>query len=551
MRVALAQVNPTVGDIRGNRDLVTGWIASAKAEGAEIVLFPEMVIAGYPPDDLLLRADFLDAARNALDEVAQACEGIVALVGFPERLPDGHLAGADVHSPVVPLAANSLALLASGSVEGIYRKQILPNYGVFDERRVFQPGLEPLCFSGADELEFGLTVCEDIWIDAGPALQAAERGANVILNASASPYAQGKGEAREGIAAERARETGCPVLLCNLVGGQDDLVFDGRSVVCDASGEVVARGAEFEEELLLVEVQPGAQISVSEGSLAEPLDELPEIYSALTLGLSDYARKNGFTASVLGLSGGIDSALVAMLAADALGAENVTCVVMPSPHSSPETQQDARDIAAGLGCSSIEIPIESTMTAFQDLLDDSFGDLPTGLAEENLQARIRGNLIMGLSNKFGWLPLATGNKSEMAVGYSTLYGDMAGGFAPIKDVPKTLVYRLTEAFRKRGSTVVVPDSVMERAPTAELRPGQLDSDSLPDYAKLDEVLALYVERDMGREAMIESGLEPEVVDQVIALVDRAEYKRRQSAPGTRISSKAFGRDRRLPITNRY
>jgi NAD+ synthase (glutamine-hydrolysing) len=413
-------------------------------------------------------------------------------------------------------------------------------------------------------MRVGLTVCEDVWVEGPPASAEVAEGAELIANPSGSPYHRGKGREREEMFAARARAYGTHLAFCNLVGGQDELVFDGHSFVVDPSGAVVARAAQFEEELLVCEIPSSAP-----ASLAEPLEHLAEVYGALVLGLRDYIRKNGFRHVGLALSGGIDSALVAMLAADALGPENVSCVVMPSPHSSPETQADARAIAHNLGVETIEIPIEATMTAYQSALADSFatagGDggapemlphdptrpSPPDLAAENIQARIRGNLMMALSNKHGWLVLTTGNKSEMSVGYATLYGDMAGGFAAIKDVPKTLVYELVRHRNAEAGRELVPDSVLERAPSAELRPGQLDSDSLPPYELLDRVLESYVERDEGREEMIAAGMPAEVVDEVIRMVDRSEYKRRQAAPGIRITPRAFGRDRRLPITNRF
>jgi NAD+ synthase (glutamine-hydrolysing) len=480
----------------------------------------------------------------------------VALVGFAE------LTRAEAErrhdAPAPRPAHNALAVLADGAVTAVYRKQRLPNYGVFDEARYFAPGAEPMVHS-AGGVPVGLTICEDVWEPGPPASTESELGAAVIVNPSGSPYLRGKGRDREQMFADRARAYGVPFAFCNLVGGQDELVFDGHSFVVDAGGAVVARARQFEEDLLVCELGgEGARVE-------EPLGDLDEVYVALTVGLRDYVFKNGFEHVLIAVSGGIDSALVALIAVDALGPDRVTCVVMPSPHSSPETQADARRIAENLGTELIELPISEPMRAYDELLRID-GDRPAtgayldaqepaagnpGLAAENIQARIRGNLLMAISNARGWLVLTTGNKSEMSVGYATLYGDMAGGFAVIKDVPKTLVYRLVEQRNARAGRELVPTSVVKRPPSAELRPDQRDDDSLPPYDLLDRVLEAYVERDRSREEMVAAGLPADVVDEVIALVDRSEYKRRQAPPGIRITSKAFGRDRRLPITNRY
>lgn len=549
LRVALAQINPTVGAVEENRALVSDAIARARDERADLVIFPELVLSGYPPDDLVFRRDFLDAVRTSLETLAAEVTDIVALVGFPESLPQERSEPIDpLSSPLRPITSNSVAVLRDGKITETYRKQLLPNYGVFDERRHFEPGISNLVIEVAG-LSVGVTVCEDVWVADGPAVAAVAAGAEMIVNCSASPYARRKSGARASIVSSRAVESDVPVALCNMVGAQDELVFDGASLVCGSDGEVIARAPQFEEDLLVVEVTTSN--GGGSGSISPSLPDLDEVYEALCLGLHDYARKNGFEKVVLGLSGGIDSALVAMLASDAMGPQSVCCVVMPSPHSSPETQGDARDMAVDLGCELIELPIGGAMNSYGELLQPVFEGTEPGLAEENVQARIRGTLVMALSNKFGWLPLATGNKSEMAVGYATLYGDMAGGFAPIKDVPKTLVYELIASRGERGAAASVPGSIITRAPSAELRPDQLDSDSLPPYETLDAILERYVERDLGRDQIIEEGFDPSVVDEVIRLVDRAEYKRRQAAPGTRISSKAFGRDRRLPITNRF
>jgi NAD+ synthase (glutamine-hydrolysing) len=538
MRIALAQIDPTVGDIDGNAAKIAEWIGRARDAGAELAIFPELSVPGYPAEDLYLKRHFVEAKRRAVEELAAGVEGLTVLVGFAEPVAGG---GDFRH------AHNSLAVLADGAVRGVYRKNLLPNYAVFDEQRYFVPGTEPMTIELGDT-RVGLTVCEDCWVEGPPAQTEAEQGAQLIANPSGSPYHRGKGREREAMFAERARAYGAGFAFCNLVGGQDELVFDGQSMVVAPSGEVIARAAQFEEELLVCEYPDGP------GPLAEPLTDLDEVYEALVLGLRDYVFKNGFGHVGIAVSGGIDSALVAMLAADAVGPERVSCVVMPSPHSSSATQDDARTIARNLGCELIEIEIEPMMEGYERALNGL--GAPAGLSEpdlaaENIQARIRGNLMMALSNRHGWLVLTTGNKSEMSVGYATLYGDMAGGFAVIKDVPKTLVYELTRRRNERAGTELVPASVIDRAPSAELRPDQLDSDSLPPYDLLDRTLEAYVERDQGREEMIAAGLPGEIVDEVIRMVDRSEYKRRQAAPGIRITPRAFGKDRRLPITNRF
>ena len=588
MRIALAQVNVTVGDIEGNARLITEWVASAGERGADLVVFPEQAVTGYPAEDLWLKRHFLGAARRALEEIASTVNGLVAIVGFPEHDAATY---------------NSAAVLADGGIRGVYRKLLLPNYSVFDERRYFEPGDDAAVIE-IGGVRVGLTICEDIWYPGPPASVEALSGASLIVNPSASPYHRGKGAQRERMVAERARETDAAFALCNLVGGQDELVFDGHSVVVDAQGATLARAAQFAEELVVCDVPvvrrpTGAARSGEAGarplgasarvlaSLEPPREALPEavepplaaalepeaeVYEALVLGLGDYVRKNGFDRVLVAVSGGIDSALVALIAVDALGPERVCCVVMPSPHSSAETQADARAIVANLGAELVEIPIQAAMQTYDELLGRAAdGSAPqpgpgpgtesarelaadgagTQLAAENIQARIRGNLMMALSNRHGWLVLTTGNKSEMSVGYATLYGDMAGGFAVIKDVPKTLVYRLVRHRNELAESPLVPESVLERAPSAELRPDQRDEDSLPPYHMLDRILADYVEGDRGRDQIVDDGAPADVVDRVIAMVDRSEYKRRQAPPGIRITPKAFGRDRRLPITNRY
>ncbi len=573
LSIALCQMNAVVGDIAGNERAILDAIGRARDGGAQLVLFPELALTGYPPEDLLLKEHFLRDARAALDRIAAATTGIVALVGFPEREDDVY---------------NALAVLADGAVQAVYRKVHLPNYGVFDEQRYFQSGTGPALIELGGH-KVGLTICEDIWEPGPPASLEARAGATLIVNVSASPYHRGKGLERERMLAQRARDNLCAIAFCALVGGQDELVFDGHSLVLDHEGETIARAGQFTEELLFATIdleaaqtqrlrdarqrapareareavptlarlalpQPAADGAPEDhvgGAIAPLLAPAAEVYGALVTGLRDYVGKNGFRRVVLGLSGGIDSALVVCIAADALGPEGVAAVVMPSPYSSAETQEDARTLARHLGVDLFELPIESAMRAYDAALAEVFAGTEPGLAEENVQARIRGNLVMALSNKFGWLVLATGNKSEMSVGYSTLYGDLAGGLAVIKDCPKTVVYELARHVNEVAGGERIPRSIIDRAPSAELRPDQRDEDSLPPYAVLDPILDAYVEDDLGREQLLLRGFDAADVDRVIALVDRAEYKRRQAPPGIKVTSRAFGRDRRVPITNRY
>jgi NAD+ synthase (glutamine-hydrolysing) len=570
LRIALCQMNATVGDLAGNAELIRAGIAAAKDAGAQLVCFPELALTGYPPEDLLLREHFLSDTGARLRELAGAAQGIVAIVGFPERIAGarrgrtGRSSGSP--GPVATVLHNAAAVLAEGSVQGVYRKVHLPNYGVFDEQRYFKPGDPRGLTVQVAGVGVGVTVCEDLWVAGAPATAEADAGARLIVNVSASPYHAGKGSERETLFAERARETGAYVAFCAMVGGQDELVFDGHSFVLDPTGATIARAKQFEPDLLVWDIPMDPAVRAAADATASPRPAIAsvekEVYSALVLGLRDYVRKNGFGAVVLGLSGGIDSALVACLAVDALGAERVNVAIMPSPHSSRETQDDARALAAALGVSAHELRIEPAMRAYEDTLAADFEGAGPDLTEENLQARIRGNLLMALSNKFGWLVLATGNKSEMSVGYTTLYGDLAGGFAVIKDVPKTLVYRLarwrnTPRGAQDGDGVVVraaapiPTSIIERAPSAELRPGQADQDSLPPYDVLDRILHGYVELDRSREQLIAEGLPAADVARATRLVDLAEYKRRQAPPGIKITERAFGRDRRMPITNAY
>jgi NAD+ synthase (glutamine-hydrolysing) len=542
LRLALCQINATVGDLAGNANRIREGIDAAMQAGAELVLFPELALTGYPPEDLLLREHFLTDTGAQLQELAAAAEGIVAIVGFPEHA-DGSV-------------YNSAAVLTGGTVSTVYRKVHLPNYGVFDEQRYFKSGGQSGAVIEVGGLKVGVTVCEDLWVAGPPASEEAGAGASLIVNISASPYHAGKGLERERLFGQRAQETSAHIAFCALVGGQDELVFDGHSFVLDQAGETIARAAQFEEDLLICDLDLSGDGTPAPAR--EPIASLEEeVYEALLLGLRDYVRKNCFDQVVLGLSGGIDSALVACLAADALGSERVNVAIMPSPYSSAATQDDARALAQALGVRAHELPIEPAMDAYTQMLRSDFEGLHEDLTEENLQARIRGNLLMALSNKFGWLVLTTGNKSEMSVGYTTLYGDLAGGFAVIKDVPKTLVYRLARrrnapAAAMRGRVgAPIPASIVERPPSAELRENQTDQDSLPPYDVLDRILHGYIELDRGREQLIAEGLPVKDVERATRLVDRAEYKRRQAPPGIKITERAFGRDRRMPITNAY
>jgi NAD+ synthase (glutamine-hydrolysing) len=544
LKLALAQINPTVGAVSENAALVRSGIARAKDEGADLVILGELCLSGYPAEDLYLKRHFLSRCADEVNSLASEVEGIAALVGFPELRDGSWDPAADAPSP--RQAHNSLALLRNGKIETVYRKQRLPNYAVFDERRYFEPGTEPVVIEVAGT-RVGLTICEDVWEPGPPASAEAEMGAELIVNASGSPYLRGKRGDREAMFARRAKECGTAIAFVNLVGGQDELVFDGSSFALDSRGNILARAKQFDEDFLVVEFGGSAP------RVEEPLSDLDEVYGALVTGLRDYVLKNGFRHVVAAVSGGIDSALVALLAADALGGERLTGVVMPSPHSSSETQEDARAIVRNLGADLIEIPIEGAMDVYAGALEgslDGSGGLG-GITAENLQARIRGNLMMALSNTHGWLVLTTGNKSEMSVGYATLYGDMAGGFAVIKDVPKTLVYDLVRHRNARSAKPPIPPAVIDRPPSAELRPDQRDDDSLPPYEVLDRILAAYIVDDRSRDEIVAAGDDPAVVDEVIRMVDLSEYKRRQAPPGIRITAKAFGRDRRLPITNRF
>jgi NAD+ synthase (glutamine-hydrolysing) len=537
MRVALGQVDVTVGDIEGNTARILEAIGRGQAEGAGFTLLPELAITGYPPEDLLAKEHFVEANLNALEQIAAASWSSV-LVGFVDRV-DGAL-------------YNAMALCGNGRLLRVYHKRRLPNYGVFDERRYFEPGDEPGVFELGGTM-FAMTVCEDVWVPE-PARETADLGCSVLFNISASPYHEGKGDEREQMLRGRARENGLWLVYCNLVGGQDELVFDGRSLVISPRGEVVARGAAFAEDFVVADFAAGGQLGAS-GDLAPQPGQDEEVYHALRLGLRDYLVKNGFTDAVIGLSGGVDSALTATLAVDALGAAHVHGVMMPSRYSSTGSIDDSLVLAANLGIDVVQMPIEDTFSAFEKTLAPVFDDREPDVTEENLQARVRGTLLMALSNKFRWLVLATGNKSELSVGYSTLYGDMVGGFAPLKDVFKTQVYALAHwrngQAQAQGGIGAIPGSILSKAPSAELRPHQTDQDSLPPYEVLDPILERYVELDASQEEIVAEGFDAQTVARVCRLVDLAEYKRRQGPLGIRVTTKAFGKDRRMPITNAY
>jgi NAD+ synthase (glutamine-hydrolysing) len=569
VRLALAQIDTVVGDLEGNREKILGRLEEARTAGTDLVLFPELAVTGYPPEDLLLRPGFIRAAERSLAQIAEDARGIVALVGTPHY--DGDL-------------YNACAVCSDGEVKAFVRKRFLPNYGVFDEDRYFAPGRD-LVLVRLGDCQIGPTICEDIWQPGPPATDLALAGAELIVNLSASPFHVGKERDREEMLVQRARDNVCFVAFCNAVGGQDELLFDGHSVVLDDEGEVLARAPGFEEALLVVDVDPHAVVGrrlrdVRRRALAREREDAPEVQvvdvssapvsakpveapvvpipddleqmrRALELGLRDYVEKNDFQEVVLGVSGGIDSALTAALAAEALGPERVHCVSMPSRYSSEGTRGDARRLAENLGAPFLELPIVPIVDAYDQVLSGVFAGRDPDLTEENLQARARGVILMALSNKFGWLVVATGNKSELSVGYATLYGDMAGGFALLKDVYKTDVFLLSKYLNEHAGRELIPQTIIDRAPSAELRDDQLDEDSLPPYPELDRVLEAYVELDRSREELTADGFEPELVDRALAMIDRAEYKRRQAPPGVKLRPKAFGRDRRTPITNRW
>ena len=589
LRVGVAQINCTVGDLPGNARKMAGALEEARAQGVQLLAFPEMTIPGYPPEDLLLNPAFIRDNLKTLDQFCPLTKGMTVIVGYVDRKEDIY---------------NAAAVLHDGELAGVYHKMFLPNYGVFDEERYFEVGRRYPVFR-LNSVLFGVNICEDIWYPDGPmVIQAFGGGAELIVNISASPYHAGKANTREEMLATRAKDNTAAILYANMVGGQDELVFDGQSVVMDGGGEIVARGPAFSESLLVTDLsldavfrarlhdprrrnrtlqysqEPGIE-AITLPSIKRPaikrvsgparrktpvkppakrmiaplLPPLEEIYQALALGVHDYVEKNGFHQAVIGLSGGVDSALTAAIAVDALGKENVVGVMMPSIYTSTESQQDAAELASRLGIRFMTIPITELYAAYLKQLAPVFGQRGADATEENLQARIRGNYLMALSNKFKWLVLTTGNKSEFSVGYTTLYGDMAGGFAALKDVPKTLVYQLARHRNSRGNgrpfKPVIPQRILDRPPTAELRPGQTDQDSLPPYDLLDRILQAYVEEDQSPEEIVAGGVDEETVRRVIAMVTQSEYKRRQAPPGVKITPRALGKDRRMPITNRY
>jgi NAD+ synthase (glutamine-hydrolysing) len=573
LRVGIAQINTTVGDFAGNADKILKVIEESRSSGVELLTFPELAICGYPPEDLLFKPQFITENLRTLEKVIKASSGLTVITGFVDS-------GDDIF--------NAAAIIHDGDLAGVYHKIFLPNYGVFDEDRYFRAGTECSVWEIGD-IKFGVNICEDIWYEAGPATTQAYSGAEIIINISASPYHFGRGGIRERMISTRAADNVAIFIYNNLVGGQDELVFDGNSLVVDETGKLIAQGKQFEEdliiadidvesvfrtrlhdprwrkELLLHEEQGWRQtekiiISATPYSTDKPplpsrnfecLEKNAEVYNALVLGTHDYIRKNGFEKVLIGLSGGIDSSLVAAVAVDALGSDNVIGVAMPSRYSSPGSESDAELLAKNLGIKFLTVPIEKAFKTYLEMLEEAFTGQEPNVAEENLQARIRGNILMALSNKFGWLVLTTGNKSETATGYSTLYGDMAGGFAIIKDVPKTLVYELCRYRNSLSDTEIIPETVIEKPPSAELRPDQKDIDSLPPYEILDPILTAYVEEDKSIEQIIALGIDEKYVRQAARLVDGSEYKRRQAPPGIKITPRAFGKDRRLPITNRF
>ncbi|MDA0988085.1 MAG: NAD+ synthase [Chloroflexi bacterium] len=572
LRLAMAQINTTVGDLDGNTAKILDYIQQAKAQQADLVAFPEMAITGYPPEDLLFQPSFIQANIQKMHQVVAQSQGITVVVGFVDSQDDIH---------------NAAAIAHDGHLLGIYHKMYLPNYGVFDEDRYFKAGDQCPVFV-INGIHIGVNICEDIWYALGPTAVQREAGAEVIVNINASPYYTGKRGFREHMISTRASDNDVYVSYTNLVGGQDELVFDGGSMVFDQKGEIVARGKQFEEDLVVIDLDvdaifnhrlrdsrprkersvlesmgvpqlvhhsdytPGQPKTAINSGICDSLPTLQEIYSALVVGTRDYVRKCGFQKVLIGLSGGIDSSLTAAIAVDALGKDNVLGVAMPSRYSPDGSFLDANTLADNLGMELITVPIEEAFQAMLNMLSEPFKGKEPNVAEENLQTRVRGNILMAISNKFGWMVLTTGNKSEMATGYATLYGDMAGGFAVIKDVPKVMVYELSKHRNAHGEPKnVIPVSVIEKVPTAELKPDQTDQDTLPPYEMLDPILQAYVEEDRSFADIVDMGFDAETVQNVITMVNRNEYKRRQAPPGVKITPRAFGRDRRLPIVNRY
>jgi NAD+ synthase (glutamine-hydrolysing) len=563
LRIGLAQLNTVVGDIDGNASRIIELMDRANASGCDIVAFPELAITGYPPEDLLLRSGFVDDVRVALDRIIAASSSCTAVVGFVEqglasRESADHGEVTKTSQAVVrPVLFNAAAVMSNGSLDGVYRKRELPNYSVFDEARYFVSGDGPIPVFEAQGVRFGVSICEDAWIEDGPIAELGSRSVQLVVNINASPFNVGKSQARAAVVAERAREAAAPIAYVNQVGGQDELVFDGDSMVMSANGVLLARASRFVEDLCVVDIDiANADLAterppIDQTGIAETLIEEAEVWNALVLATRDFVIKNRFSDVVIGLSGGVDSALVAAIAADAVGPEHVHGVLMPSRYSSDHSISDAVALAENLGVEYRTIPIEPGHSALMEMLSSSYDGQSIGLAEENLQSRLRAVTLMGLSNAFGWLLLNTGNKSESSVGYSTLYGDSAGGYAVIKDVSKLLVYRLCRYRNELAGRELIPETVLVKPPSAELRPDQRDDQSLPPYEELDPILAMYVEGDHSVEEIIAAGHDPAVVQRIVGLVDLAEYKRRQSPPGPRVTSKAFGKDRRLPIVNRY
>lgn len=547
IRVAGAQINLRVGDLEYNEARIAEAMEWAEAEGARLLLLPELAVCGYPPEDLVLRSAFLEANREVVDRLARRAGETATVVGFAEPLPPSASAHRGAPDAVERRVANAAALLRGGRTVGVYRKVMLPNYGVFDEDRHFAPGSAPDAVWEIGGMKVGVSICEDIWVEDGPPARQAAAGAQLLVNINGSPYQIGKPAQRMGHVRRQAERSGLPVVYLNLVGGQDELVFDGASLAVGGDGRLLYRAPSFAEERFTVDVPIGGGESREASGSSPQLETNEEIYRALTLGFGDYVRKNGFEKVIVGLSGGIDSALTATVAADALGPEAVRGVTMPSRFSSPGSVGDSRELARRLGIRLDEIPIADLFATYQTTLEEVFAGTEFGVAEENLQSRIRGALLMALSNKYGEMVAATGNKSEMAVGYATLYGDLAGGFAVLKDVFKTKVYELARWRNRRGEAI--PEAVLSKPPSAELRPGQLDTDSLPPYEVLDPILAAYIEEDRSVGDIAAAGADRELAQRVAGLVDRNEYKRRQAPPGVKITAKAFGRDRRLPITN--
>ncbi|GAB4439125.1 MAG: NAD+ synthase [bacterium] len=570
LRIALAQINVTVGDFDNNYKKIATYIKRAAKLGCHIVVFPELSLCGYPPEDLIYKNSFLTLNHDYIKKIESLTENIIAVVGFVNSEKDIY---------------NSAAVICNNKILGIYNKIFLPNYGVFDEERYFAKGTTPLIFNTKDEISFSVSICEDIWYPEGPGFQSALNGADVVININASPFHYKKWQLREKLLSIRAQDYNAAIAYCNLVGGQDEIVFDGHSLIVDENGDIVARGRYFEEDLVIHDLNinsiktkrlhdprwkkkenfpPIFQTKqffadfcfwknkpLKNETVIEPPDLDEEVFKALVLGLRDYCLKNNFSKGVIGLSGGVDSSLAAVIAVEALGRENVTGLFMPSPYTSKESKKDAYDLAKNLGIKLLEIPITNIFKTYLQELKPVFNNLPANATEENLQARIRGNLLMALSNKFGWLVITTGNKSEMSTGYATLYGDMAGGFALLKDVSKTMVYSLCRYYNKFKKKDVIPQNVLTKAPTAELKPNQKDQDTLPPYDILDKIIKAYVEDDLSFSDIVSLGIDEETVKKVIKMIDANEYKRRQAPPGVKITQRAFGKDRRMPITNHF